>query len=247
MRPAAGRHRLAHWRSVIVASRAWRWTMRAMTWGSAVCALSLTMYEVAHPGVPVEAAQALQTLVRASFDWNHHVEIQSGENSAAGGETYYSDVSHLGQIWLLRQRADGSEWRTYGMVVQNGQVYFASLDGRARLLGAQCASCHPNGPRALRGELRAGTETGRIAINTFIEHIGLVRPYYPPSEPAPKETARRLGLVPCADCHDGDHRAWLTVANQRAVTYQLSHGHMPPDGGLTPEQRRQIVDWLARP
>ena len=43
----------------------------------------------------------------------------------------------------------------------------------------------------------------------------------------------------------GDHRAWLTVHNQRATAYQLAHGYMPPDGKLTPEQRRQVVDWLA--
>ena len=98
-------------------SRVWRWTLRARTWGCAVCALALAMNAVACPGVPLEAAQALQTLVRASFDWDHHVEIQSGENSAAGGETYYSDVSHLGRIWLLRQRTDGSEWHRFGMVV----------------------------------------------------------------------------------------------------------------------------------
>jgi hypothetical protein len=233
---------------VIVTSRAGRWTLHGIAWSGAVSALALVMNTAAcrDAGVPVEAAQALQTLVRASFDWNHHVEIQSGENSAAGGETYYSDVSHLGQIWLLRQRAISSEWERYGMVVQNGRVYFASLDGRPRLLGAECAECHPNGPRALRGELRTGTETSRMAINTFIENIGLVRPYYAPSEPAPEETTHRLGLAPCTECHDGDHRAWLTVFNRRAITYQLARGYMPPDSELTPEQRRQVADWFAR-
>ena len=215
---------------------------------AAVSVLALAMDASACRGatMPRAAERALQTLARASFDWDHHVEIQSGENSAAGGEAYYSDVSHVGQIWLLRQRAASSDWERYGMVVQNGQVYFASLDREPTLLGAECAECHPNGPRALRGELLAGTEAGRMEINTFVEHIGLVRPYYTPSEPAPKETSHRLDLAPCTECHDGDRRARLTMFNARAIGYQLAHGYMPPDGDFAPDTRRQVTDWLAR-
>jgi hypothetical protein len=226
-------------------SRAWRWTLRGRTWRSAGAAAMLAMNATACPGVTPEAAHALQTLVGASFDWNHHVEIQSGENSAAGGQIYFSDVSHRGQVWLLRQREDGSDWQRFGMLVENGRVYYANLDRQARLVGAECAECHPNGPRALRGELRTGTEGARIAINTFITHIGLVRPYYPPAEPAPRAATDRLGLAPCIDCHDGEHRAWLTVFNRRAIAYQLANGYMPPDGHLTTEQHRHVVDWLA--
>ena len=217
--------------------------LQGTTWRSAVPALVFVMNAAACSSVPVDAAHALQTLARASFDWSHHVEIQSGENSAAGGETHYSDVSHLGEVWLLRQRSTSSEWERYGMLVQNGHVYFASLDGKPRLHGAGCAECHPNGPRALRGELHAGTETGRVAINTTVENIGLVQPYYPPFDP--ERTADHLPLAACTDCHDGHHRAWLTAFNRRAITYQLAHGYMPPDGAATLEQRQQVADWLA--
>jgi hypothetical protein len=287
-------------------SRAARWVFGLVLLGGLIAALAILATAAVGPPAPSpEAKQALQALVGASFDWAQHVETESGENSAAAGEPVYSDVSHLDKIWFLRQRAARSDvWKRYGMAVMNGRVYFATLDDPPKLVGAECAQCHPNGPRALRGTLRAGTEAGRTAINTFIEGIGLVRPSLaqnqlvyvaklgkeprflgaecarchprsrqtlwgemlagsqigriaidesirrvglPPPFTYPAEMeppTHRLQLAPCSRCHDGKHRAWLTILNRRAIAYQLAHEYMPPDGDPTPDERRHVVEWL---
>ena len=73
------------------------------------------------PQPQVGEVVALRALLAAQFDLVHHVEIQSEENAVAGGTTYYSDVSHHGQIWLLKQRkAAASEWKRYGIFIAEG-------------------------------------------------------------------------------------------------------------------------------
>ena len=286
-------------------NRAARWIVRAVVWGGPLAVLAVVTRLALGPDPSPEGEQALQALQSASFDWARHVETESGENSAAAGQPVISDVSHVNHVWLLRQRAAASTmWKRYGMAVTNGHVYFATLDGRPKLLGAECAECHPNGPRAVRGTLRAGTEADRLAVNTFIEGIGLVRPYlaqnqlvyaaklgreprflgtecaqcHPRSQhtfrgemlaasqigriaidqvtrhvglPTPFTLAaqmepptHRLQLAPCLRCHDGERRAWLTIFNRRAIAYQLAHEYMPPDGDVTPDERRHVVEWL---
>src|SRR6516225_3694586 len=105
------------------------------------------------PQPQVGEVVALRALLAAQFDLVHHVEIQSEENAVAGGTTYYSDVSHHGQIWLLKQRkAAASEWKRYGIFIAEGRAYYARLDTKVpQVLGAECAECHVNGPKALRG------------------------------------------------------------------------------------------------
>jgi hypothetical protein len=187
-------------------NRAARWVFRLVLCGVPIVALSILLTASVSPPAPsLEAKQALQALRGASFDWTQHVETESGENSDIAGEPVYSDVSHLDKMWLLRQRvARSNVWKRYGMAVINGHAYFATMDGKPKLLGAECAACHPNGPRALRGTLRAGTEAGRLAINTFIEDIGLVRPHLTENQLV---RVAKLGKEPrfpnaeCARCH----------------------------------------------
>jgi hypothetical protein len=152
-------------------------------------------------------------------------------------------VSRVSDVWLLRQRSASSDWRQFGMVVRNGRAYFATLDHTPTLLGAECAECHPNGPRAIRGTLRAGTEADRIALNQIVTNVHLVRLYYPSSEPA--RTTPDLNVAPCTSCHDGHHRARLTAFNHRAIVYQLTHAQVPPHSVFTAEERQQVVDWLG--
>ena len=149
-------------------------------------------------------------------------------------------------MWLMRQRPFDTGWQRCGILVQNGRAYYARLYPNPALLGAECAECHPNGPRALRGQLRAGTEGTRNAINVFVWNTGLLQPYFTPSEPAPIETANRLNLAPCVNCHDGIERTALSMANYRAITFQMMHGYMPPDAELERGQRHAIVEWLGR-
>jgi hypothetical protein len=196
-------------------------------------------------GVSPEAARALQTLNRARFDSTHHVEVQSPENTAYAGHAIYSDVSHDGDIWLLRQRTATSNWMRYGIAIRDGRVYFAILDRRGRLEGAGCVQCHANGPRALRGGLRAGVEADRGAMNASAERIGVVQPYYPPSDPLPAAAARRLDAARCDACHDGTHRAALTAASHLAIAFLVGSGDMPPDGPLTPAERSHVDAFTA--
>ena len=191
---------------------------------------------------PDDPAQALDAIVHASFDWNHHVEVESGENSAAGDKPFFSDVSRVGDVWLLRQRAVDSDWRRFGMVVRHRRVYFATLDHTPALLGAECAECHPDGPRAIRGALRAGTEADRAAMNALVSNVHLTPLYYLPSEPA-RATAPLI-VAPCTNCHDGHHRTWLTGFNHRAIRYQLEHAEVPPHSRFTDDERQPVLDWL---
>ena len=195
-------------------------------------------------GVPDDSAQALEAIARASFDWDHHAEVESGENSAAAERPFYSDVSHAGPVWLLRQRdSNRSEWHRYGLVAWNRRVYFASLDPKPTLLGAGCAECHANGPRAIRGELRSGAESDRLAMNDIIATVHVTPLYYPSSEPAPRVTAP-LDVLPCMTCHDGRHRSRLTDFNHRAIRYQVEHASAPPHDVFTVDERRLVLDWL---
>ena len=219
-------------------------------WAAAIAVLVTLL--AAMPSVRVttqpanEPERALAAIARASFDEDHHVEVQSGENGEGFDQPVYSDVSHVGNIWLLRQRAANSpSWRRFGMLVQNRRVYFAQLDPRTALVGAECAECHPNGPRAIRGELRAGMETDRDAINRIVTNVHVERLFYPPIEPEPKLT-HAFTVAPCANCHDGNHRARLTDFNHRAIRFQTIHAQAPPHSLFTDAERQEVLDWLNR-
>ncbi len=220
-----------------------RHVLRNVGWIVAVAAFVLTTRKSHVSDASDDAAQALDAIARASFDWNHHVEIESGENSIGDDERVYSDVSHVGQVWLLRQYEARLGWRRFGMVVRNRRVYFASIDPRLVLLGAECAECHPNGPRAIRGKLLAGTEADRDAINDIVSNVHLALLHYPSFEPAPRGTSA-LTVSPCAACHDGRHREQLTDFNHRAIRYQVEHASAPPHSLFTADERAQVLDWL---
>lgn len=235
--------------------------MRATEFGRRVAVVSAFLVALApassavmvphDPGESLDAVCALQELVHARFDWAHHVEVESEENTAKAGEAYFSDVSHVSgtdpqdEVWLLRQRSARSYWHNYGMVVRKGAVYFAVLEGRPRLLGAECVECHPNGPRALAGVVRSGQERDRRTINTIVTHDGVIRPYYPRAAPEPASALQKLEAAGCADCHNGADRSKLSRLNARAIGYRVAHGTMPPDRLIAADDARTLNAWLA--
>jgi hypothetical protein len=218
--------------------------LRALMWIGAVAAFAIVVTRGgAASDASDDATRALAMIEHASFDLNHHVEIQSGENSIGGSEPVFSDVSRVGEVWLLRQYEARLGLRRFGMVVRNRRVYFASIDPRLVLLGAECAECHPNGPRAITGRLLVGSEADRDAINSIVSNVHLALIYFPAFEPAPRLTAP-LTLSPCAGCHDGRHREQLTDFNHRAIRYQVEHAQAPPHSLFTSDERLRVLDWL---
>src|SRR5581483_10007043 len=178
---------------------------RRLAWIAAIVTFVIVLTGVSRR--PASAASnepemVLDTMAHAAFDRDHHVEIHSGENSVGDDQPVFSDVSHTGDVWLLRQYEARLGWRRFAIVVRNRRVYFASIDPRLALPGAECAECHPNGPRAIHGPLLAGSEVDRNAMNGIISNVHVALLYYPAAEPAPRVT-HALTLSPCVDCHDG--------------------------------------------
>lgn len=228
------------------------WVSRVIVLALAFPAASSAVIVPSDQDAPLDAVYALQELVRARFDRTHHVEVDSDENTEKAREPYISDVSHVAgvvdrrdEVWLLRQRSATSFWHDYGMVVRRGVVYFAVLEGRPRLVGPECAECHPNGPRALAGSVRAGSERSRAEINALVSREGVVKVYYPGSAPAPTASRDLLDVPACMDCHNGEDRSWLSRLNVRAIRYRSSHGTMPPDRRLNADESRALTAWLG--
>lgn len=212
---------------------------------AAVCAL-LGGLAPAPPREPDPAARAaLRLIMSTPFDDADAVEIESGESSAAGGEPYFNRIAYANGVWQLRQRAASGSWENYGLTVLDGRTYWASLNGPPRLMGASCASCHANGPRAIFGALRAGSPATLQALNRRIAAVGLVRPFYTRND-QPADLSP-LTIAPCADCHDGEERARLTRENAGSIRYRVGAGAMPPNGRLSDSARAELERWLAQP
>lgn len=200
----------------------------------------------APPEEPDPAARAaLRLIMSTPFDDAHAVEIESGESSAAAGEPYFNRIAFANGVWQLRQRAASGSWENYGLTVLDGRTYWASLNGPPRLMGASCATCHANGPRAISGALRAGSPETLRALNRRIAAVGLVRPFYTRND-QPADLSP-LTVAPCVECHDGVERATLTRENAGSIRYRVGAGAMPPNGRLSDTARAELERWLAPP
>ena len=189
------------------------------------------------------ADAALRMMSRTRFDWQNSVEIESGENTAHVGFTHYSRVCYVDGVWLLKQRDIRAEdWHSNALLVQDGTVYFAEVGVESGLYGGECVTCHASGPRALRGELRYGTEALLSELNERVRKTGPVRPFSPPNDPVPE--GKRLELAPCNRCHNGETRAFLHDVQAEPIRYLVEHGHMPPDEELSVVHRRHLYEWL---
>lgn len=207
-----------------------------------VCALTALGIAVIAPDTIPQAAAALAKIMAATFDDGHALEILSDENTQAGEEPYVSRISVQGDVWLMRQWNPSNGWASFGLTIVDGRAYFASLDGRPRLHGT-CASCHANGPRALRGTLLDGEASDIARFNARIEGMMPIRPYYPVSQ---RPSHLDPLLVPgCTECHDGFTRRVLTRENAWTIGFRLGNKTMPP-GGADVATTRAVRAWLAQ-
>ncbi len=193
----------------------------------------------------IDAARAALSLMSETpFDWENSVEIESGENSAHGGVTHYSRVCYVDGVWLLKQRDNTEEsWHDNALLVEDGTVYFAEVGDEPSLFRSGCVTCHPNGPRAVRGELRHGTPELLAALNERVRETEVVRPFFPPTYAG--GGIERLALSPCNQCHDGKTRAYLFGFNAEPIRYLFDNGHMPPpEVEITEKESRSLYEWL---
>ena len=216
-------------------------TNRQILWAIVLVPL-LSACDNSHEFGPEDAIRRFKRLSLDSVDF---VEIESEENSFHNGADTFSRIAYVDDIWLLRQRDVIDDiWQIGAILVKDDIAYFSQLGQYPKLIAQACTSCHPNGPRLLRGRLVSGDPGVVKSYNEAIQKSGLIRAFEPPNEPAILDES--LEIEACTACHNNKDRSNLTSFNEETVYFLVSRNYMPPDEPLSDEDRKAIYRWGER-